>query len=111
MDPLLVKLYFEGTISNFVYRYYMQHLDFFSKLQTPPDLEAKFIPGEKEWNALVSYAKKDKIDLERISSKGKEDVLKRIKVMMARQIWRTEGYYEVNNLSDQTVKEALKILK
>lgn len=110
MDPLLIKLYFEGTIGNFVYRYYMQHRDFFNKLASPSALAEKFMPGEKEWDALVAYAQKDKISLQNISAKGKEDVLKRIKVMMARQIWRTEGYYEVNNRSDTTVLEALKVL-
>jgi carboxyl-terminal processing protease len=31
--------------------------------------------------------------------------------MMARQIWRTQGYYEVQNKTDQTIAKALEAFK
>jgi len=46
-----------------------------------------------------------------VPAKEKAETLERMEVLMARQIWRNEGYYEVNNLSDKTVKKALEILK
>jgi hypothetical protein len=39
-------------------------------------------------------------------------MLKReIKVLTAREIWRTEGFYEVNNQFDSTVQRALQLMK
>jgi carboxyl-terminal processing protease len=107
MDPLMVKLYYKGTINNFVYRYYLNNRNYFNNIKTPTGLANTFIPGEKEWAGLVSYARKDTIDLTAITAKGKNDVLKRIQTLMARQIWRTGGFFEVNNRNDVTVQKAL----
>jgi carboxyl-terminal processing protease len=89
----------------------MQNRTFFNSLATPADLAAKFIPGEKEWAGLVSYAKKDTIQLNAIPVKDKLEILQRIQTLMARQIWRTEGYFEVGNRNDITVQKALAHLK
>jgi carboxyl-terminal processing protease len=43
-----------------------------------------------------------------VPAKAKTDFLERFKSLMSRQIWRNEGYYEVNNLSDPMVKAAMK---
>ena len=80
-------------------------------MATPADLAAKFIPGEKEWEGLVSFAKKDTIQLNGVSAKDKKEVLQRIQTMMARQIWRNEGYFEVGNRNDITVQKAIEHLK
>lgn len=111
MDPKMIKLYFEGTIGIFVYHYYMQNRAFFDNLKSPGDLITRFNPGEKEWNEIVSFAQKDSISLQNISPVLKADILKRIKVLMARQIWRTEGYFEVSNRTDPTVLKALSLTK
>lgn len=111
MEPVLLKMYYRGTISNFVYQYYMQNQVFFDGIRSAAELASRFIPGEKEWTGLASYARKDTIDLSGISAKDKAAVLKRIQVMMARQLWRSEGYFEVSNLRDETVQKALQELK
>ena len=111
MNPAMVKLYYKSTISSFVYRYYMQNRSLFEGIKSPTELANKFIPGEKEWTSLVSYAAKDTIALNTMDAKGRDDVLKRIQVLMGRQIWRTEGYFEISNRNDVTVKKALEGLK
>lgn len=110
-NPEVIKMYYKYTVGSFVYNYYMQNRAFFSSLSTPADLATKFIPGEKEWASLVSYAKKDTIQLNTISAKDKTEVLQRVQTMMARQIWRTEGYFEVGNRNDVTVQKAIEHLK
>ncbi len=110
-DPAVIKMHYKYTVGSFVYNYYMQNRAFFNGLATPADLAAKFIPGEKEWAGLVAFAKKDTIELNKISARDKTEVLQRIQTMMARQIWRTEGYFEVGNRNDVTVKKAIEHLK
>lgn len=107
MEPMMVKLYYKNTVTNFVYNYYMQHQAYFKSMQSPDDLETKFVPGEKEWLNLVLFAKKDSIQLSQVSGKDKTDLLHRIQSLMARQIWRNEGYFEVANRYDSTVLKAV----
>jgi carboxyl-terminal processing protease len=107
MDPAAVQLYFKSTINSFVYHYYMNNRPFFDKIKNPEQLVKEFVPGEKEWEGLVSFAKKDTINLAPVTPKGKSDVLRRIQSLMARQIWRAGGFFEVTNRHDMTIQRAL----
>ena len=89
----------------------MQDAQKFKSFKTPDDLYKQFNPGETEWKQLVDFAAKDSIRLNRASLKDKALLLKTIQLMMARQIWRTQGYYEVQNKTDQTIKKALEVLQ
>lgn len=107
MEPVMMKLYYKNTLSNFVYNYYIQNQAWFNTIQSPKDLIAKFVPGEKEWQSLVAFAKKDTIQLTEMKGKDKTGVLQRVQSLMARQIWRNEGYFEVANRNDSTVLRAI----
>jgi carboxyl-terminal processing protease len=72
---------------------------------------AGFHGDEQLWNSLTTYAAKDTIDLHYIPSRDKQVLQHRIKALMARQIWRTEGYYEVSNAYDSVVSRALETLR
>ncbi len=111
MAPLMIQLYYKSTMNTFVYKYYMQNRSYFNDMKSPGQLADKFVPGEKEWADLVSYAAKDTIDLHAVTGKTRLDLLKRMQVLMARQIWRAEGYFEVSNRNDITVQKAITALK
>ncbi len=100
-------LYLKGTLSSFVYNYYIQNKNYFQQFHTPQDFAQHFSIGEKEWNALAGYARKDSIDLEKVPAKAKADFLPRLQAFIARQIWRTEGYFEVINPKDPMISKAL----
>lgn len=57
----------------------------------------------------MTYVGTDSLHL--VSEKDKLEIEKRIKTWMARQIWRMDGYYQVNNLYDRVVQRALDELK
>ncbi len=107
MEPLMLKLYMKNTINNFVYHYYMQNRPYFNSILMPKELTNKFIPGEKEWQSLVFFAQKDTIPMAGMNNKDKTNVLHRLQSLMARQLWRNEGYYEVANRNDSTVRKAV----
>lgn len=111
LDTALTAMYYKSTMNNFVYRLYLQDAQKFKAYKTPEDLYKQFNPGETEWKQLVDFAAKDSIRLNGASSKDKALLLKTIQLMMARQIWRTQGYYEVQNKTDQTIKKALEVLQ
>lgn len=103
----IIQMYLNGTVNRFVYNYYIDNKSFFSSFKSPMELADNFHPGDKEWNLLRQAAVKDGVQLSMVPAKAKTDFLERFKALMARQIWRTEGYYEVNNLTDQMVKAAM----
>lgn len=110
MSPEAMKLYLKGTMSNFIYTYFMQHKQQFNQYKKTADMTA-FKAGEDEWNALKKFAARDSVDLNKVSPKDKALIIKKIPSLLARQMWRYEGYYEVMNQSDEFVQKALQVLK
>lgn len=106
----VLQMYMSGTLSNFVYHYYLQHKADFSSYTSPIDLYEKFHPDENVWNSLVKFAAKDSINLNAIDPDVKSSVLKRFISLLGRQIWRTKGYIEINNIEDPMIKKALENL-
>lgn len=100
-------LYLKGTLNRFVYNYYIQNRSFFSQFKNASDFASKYSAGEKEWSAITTAAAKDSIDLNKVNAQSKTDFLRTIKAFLARQIWRTEGYYEVMNTKDPMLDKAL----
>jgi carboxyl-terminal processing protease len=108
MGKEVMKLYTKGILSNFIYTYYVQHKAEISQYKTPEQLGQSFKAGETEWNALKNFAAKDSVNLNKASAKDKADIIERIPSLIARQIWRYEGYYEVMNRTDNFVQKALE---
>jgi carboxyl-terminal processing protease len=110
-DTLIMQLYLSNTLTNFVYELYKNNRNYFNSFKTPTDLDKGFMPGAPEWNAFVAAAAKDDIVANKVSASGKAYLLQTIKVLMARQMFRTEGYYQILNSTDSTVAKALRQLK
>lgn len=110
MGKEVMRLYMKGTLSNFIYSYYMQHKAEIKQYKNPEQLATTYKAGEAEWNALKSFAAKDSVDLSKANAKDKSDLIKRIPSLIARQLWRYEGYYEVMNRTDKFVLKALEVL-
>ena len=111
MGKEVLKLFMKGTLNNFIYTFYIQHKNEFSSFTKPAELGAGFTSGDREWNELKKFADRDSINLDKISVKDKAYLQKRIPSMLARQIWRYEGFYEVMNKTDDFVQKALQTLK
>lgn len=105
----VTKLYLDGRFNNFVYKYYINHQQQFEQYKKPSDLVAGYNPADA-WQQLVSYAKKDSINLTKIPEADKKNIQNRIKAYLARLKWRTEGFYEVYNKYDPVVQQAKEAL-
>jgi carboxyl-terminal processing protease len=104
-------LYISGTLNNFIYQYYMQHRDELKQFQSPADFYSGFNKGTEIWNDLVTYSKKDSIDLSSLNAEDRGQVEIRIKALLARLLWRTQGYFYVINQSDPVLKKAMELLE
>jgi carboxyl-terminal processing protease len=108
----VLQLYVKGTFNNFVYQYYVQNKSSFQSIKNPLDFYNTFKPGEKEFQQLSAYAiRRDTVDISKISASAKTDLLEKFQAMLARQIWHTEGYFEVSNETDPMIKKALEVVK
>lgn len=107
----LASLLYDQAFNEFIYRYYLQRKGYFDRFKSPTELADNFQPGPDTWQALKAVAEKDSIAFDPLSSQDKEKLAQRIKLYMARQIWRMQGYYEVNNLSDKIVEKAREVLE
>ena len=110
IDTSISQLYRKNTIGNFVYRYYVHHNGLFQQYKTPAEFAMGFRVSAPIMEELVNFAKTDSINLNGISEKDRQFLSERLKSLFARQIWRTEGFYEVNNMDDPTVKKGLEEL-
>jgi len=107
-SPEISKVYYRGTINDFAYNFYLQNQSTLSSYKTPLDFSKNFNLSETDWKYFSTIAKQDSINISIISNSEKKDLFNKIKSSIARQLWRTEGYFEISNTTDATVKKALE---
>jgi carboxyl-terminal processing protease len=100
-----------GTLSKFVFKNYLRNEKEFKQYHSPKEFVQNYRVNDQTIHELKAYAEKDSIKLN-INDPRVNSILKReIKIMTAREIWRTEGYFEANNQFDSTVQKALQLMK
>lgn len=109
-DKNVAALTYNNTLNNFVYSSFVNNKNYFKQFKTPAEFAKNYNISNEDLARLQSFAKRDSINIISINAKEKEELNKRIKALMARQIWRNEGFYEVYNLTDNAVAKALEIL-
>ena len=110
LSPSLSKLYMSSTLNNFIYSYYIEHKAEFRQFHSVEDFAKNFRQEDVLWKELVPYAARDSIRLSSLSMAEKNIAQQRVKAMLARQLWRNEGFYEVYNLTDPVVKKAMELI-
>ena len=106
MDALL-----SGTLNRFVYLNYLHHQKEFNQYSSPKIFNEKYVVSDETLHALKAFAQRDSIQLHPENKLEKSILQRQIKVLTAREIWRTEGFYEVNNTYDSTIAKALQLMK
>jgi len=107
----VTELYLETTFNSFVYNYYIHNLPQLDQYKSAVDFAQRFPDINNVWNQLVNYAKRDTIYLQNIPKEDQDGIKERLKAYLARYKWRTEGFYEILNMKDATIKKALDVLK
>ncbi|MFN8243218.1 MAG: S41 family peptidase [Ferruginibacter sp.] len=105
----MLKLYNGNTISNFAYHYFLEQ-PAIKEFKTAADFAARFSLSEDDWKRFAAAAETDSVSLQNISPAQKADLQRDIKSTIARQRWRSEGYFEVQNSNDEAIKKALSVL-
>ena len=98
-----------NSLNNFTYNYYLQHKQQMEQYSSPADYVQRFNAVEL-WVGFIKYPG-ESIDLNKISSKEKEILQQRLKALLARYKWRSEGFYQVLNHDDPGIKKAMELMK
>ena len=101
-------LFYDQAFGKFIYQYYIDQKSYFSQFKNASDYADRFTDLDPAYKALLRYMDQNSIKIPQLPAKDQEEIKKRIKTWLARQIFRMPGYYEVNNHYDQTVKKALE---
>ncbi|HYF31297.1 MAG TPA: S41 family peptidase [Chitinophagaceae bacterium] len=111
MQKSIADLYNDNAVFIFPYIYYVEHQQELKQYKDPADFARRFNNWEELWNGLLKLAKNDSLNLGNVNAAEKQYLLYRLRANIARQIWRTEGFYEVWNTTDPVVQRALAELK
>jgi carboxyl-terminal processing protease len=108
--PMSTKAYLKGIFGDFAYKFYLQNIQLLKTYKSPSDYKSNFLFNEENWRQFTVFAAKDSLALHPISTPEKDNFILQIKSAIARQLWRNEGYYEIINSQDKTIKKAFEIL-
>ena len=104
-------IYTRGIIGSFAYNFYLQNITLLKTFKTPNDFVKRFSFNEEHWKQFIMAVARDSINIAPATGKEKSDLTNQIKSAIARQLWRSEGYFEVMNTADEGIKKAMEILE
>jgi carboxyl-terminal processing protease len=104
----ITSLYINGTLNNFIYTYYIRHLADLKKFSNAAGFADGFHNEENLWANMVLYAEKDSINIRQVPPRDKAVLENRMKALLARLMWRSDGYFQIINREDNVVNKALE---
>lgn len=107
----VAELYDGNAIFVFPYTYYLHHEQELKQYKDAFDFARRFNNYDGLWNELLKETKQDTLRLDRVNAAERAFLLNRLKAQIARQLWRTKGYYQVWNTTDPVMQKALNELK
>ena len=105
------SIYKKSVISSFAYHFYLQNQVSLNSFKTPNDFINGFTLTEEYWQQFLTAASKDSVNITAISMKERTELSGHIKSSIARLIWRSEGFFEVMNMSDAAIKKAVEVIE
>lgn len=106
----LTQLRYSPAFTTFAFDYIQGKRD---KWKSPKEFARQFNVTEAIVNRFINFAENEHdvaIDLQDLNT-SRDLIKKHIKGEIARQIWVEQGYYQVNNLTDKEVLEAIDLLR
>ncbi len=105
------KLQETGVLVNYVNEYLQQHKEYFTTTKTVNQFLQSFSFTTNDWQYLQKMCIYEKVEISKITATQKNIITNRVKQLIARQIWRNNGFYQVANENDNTIKKAIELLK
>ena len=101
----------KGLVSEFGYKYTVANLAKLKQYATPQDFINRFNISGDAWQYFENMAAADSINFDFLQPREKTFIEKSMRLSIARQLWRNEGFFEVSNKEDEVVLKALSLIK
>jgi carboxyl-terminal processing protease len=111
LPPPVQQLYTTSLFGEWVFNIYRANRDSIMAFPDVNTYDKNFTLPGVWWQQLVSQAAADSINLKGLKETDKLKVEERIKAMMARYRWRSQGFYEIQNRRDAAVLRAVEFLQ
>ena len=101
----------KGLVNEFAYNYLDDNRKSFKKYKTFDEYNKSFSVNGQILNEFISYAEKKgvKPNAEEIATSS-EIICTQLKALIARQIWKNDGFYAVIHSLDVTLKKAIELI-
>lgn len=101
----------KGLVNEFAYNYLDDNRKTFKKYKTFDEYNKSFIVNGQILKEFISYAEKKgvKPNVEEIATSS-EIICTQLKALIARQIWKNDGFYAVIHTLDVTLKKAIELI-
>lgn len=109
-SELLTGLYNRNVFGDYVYQYYTANATEFSGFKDATAFNREWNVSDAMMAGFRALAAEEGVNMSRATSKDNEEIRLRIKALLARQRWRSEGFYEVSNAGDPAIEAAIKKL-
>lgn len=112
-NPFVTEVYNNGLLNEFAYNYYYQHKAEFTGYKDVPDFFKRFQLSDALYKEFTSYVLKNGVNVaaEKFAPASRNYLALRLKAFIARQAFRTDGYYFVIAQDDEMIGKALQLLK
>jgi carboxyl-terminal processing protease len=105
----LNTLFSRSILNSYVFNYYLQHRQQMEQYSSSADYVQRFNTSELMEGFIKHQG--DSIDIKTFSEKEKDLIRQRLKALLARYRWRSDGFYQVLNNDDPAFRKALELVK
>lgn len=101
----------KGIISEYSYKYLDQNRAAIEGYKTFTEFDKHFEVTDDMYNKFVAYALKQGAEKDEKGIKISAFLIKtQLKALIARQVWKNDGFYPVIHRIDETVKKAIEVI-
>jgi carboxyl-terminal processing protease len=109
-DTTLSNLYGRNTLGKFAYRYVISHRPQLDTYRDPAAYTRRFEVSDALVDEAVAFARTDSVQIGVLDANARSLLRDALKRLIARQIWRSEGYFAVANADDPVISKALEVI-
>jgi carboxyl-terminal processing protease len=107
----VLQVLMTSTLNDFAYYDYVNNRSQYAIYKSPIEFNNQFTVTDEQWKRFINFAAKEQLTFNAIDQRSKDFILNRIKALIARQIWRSNGYFAVANNADVLVLKAVKLVQ
>ncbi len=101
----------KGLITQFAYDYLDQNRRSFEKYKSFGDYFKNFSVSDEIYHEFINYALKNKVSKDEKGEKNSSAIIRiQLRALIARQIWKNDGFYPVIHEMDPTLKKAMQLI-